>query len=432
MRRAPALTPASRQRAGFESRTAGRRTTLDTALLVVLLAMIVWRLVIPAIRASDFDIVSDETAGGWSRDYAANLTFAKAFWRDEVGYDADSILRMTRERVGRPVEHALPFPYLPTMLWLLAPLCLLPAGWSYVVWTLLGIAAAWWVARSRPTPWLVAALFTPVAFWCLRDGQTALLTTAGLWFLVERDLDDRAGPTSDWPDALVLWALLARPPIGLTAALVLCLRGRARSVGAAAALTIATTAALLPRLGTGWLSTYVHLLTHYDLETANPIYLFSLVPELMGNFRALLHVTLGVGDAAAARASTVAWVASIVALAAASLRGALRARALWTLALLAYLLFCPHVTGTEDMHLMLVLALFVPRTSEVPPAVRSTLVAAVFTALSVTPMLGREDAIHIPVAVASKVLVAALVAVDWRRRDRAAGARMLQGCTSTT
>jgi len=84
----------------------------------------------------------------------------------------------------------LPFGYSPTMLWILAPLCVLPTVWGFALWTLAGGIAAWWMARPRWSLGAAAAVLSPVAVGCFALGQTALITTAGLLMLMSRDLDD--------------------------------------------------------------------------------------------------------------------------------------------------------------------------------------------------------------------------------------------------
>ena len=131
---------------------------LHRCIILVVLLLVIWRLLLPALGEENFGIASGAARGGWSSDFAAHLSFAKAFWVGTAGYDVASHLRITSERVGRPLQHALPFGYSPTMLWTRGPLCALPARWAYGVWSLACVLATGWMivfarrAPSRPGP----------------------------------------------------------------------------------------------------------------------------------------------------------------------------------------------------------------------------------------------------------------------------------------
>lgn len=384
-------------------------TRVHSALILALLVLLSVRLLLPALRDDNFGITSDANGGGWTSDFAAILTFADAFWRGEAGYDVESYLRVTRARTGRWVEHALPFPYSPTMLWILGPFCLVPAAWSYVLWSLLGVGVVWWMTRPPQSIWLTAAFFTPTAFACFKLGQTAMLTTAGLLLLMCADFEDGRRTHSAWFDAIVLWALTAKPPVALTAGAVLVIDRRWRAVALAVGLTLVSTTLLTPLLGLQWISGYLNLMTHYDLDTADPVYVWSLVPQTMGNLRALLHVTLGVRDSMASLWSGGLWLIALSAVVAGGLRHRLRAEACWGLAVLAYLLFCPHVTAMEELHLVLVLMLFVHPERPAAYAVRWTAIGMTLLPLYLAAGLGYRGSIRLPTVFADKVLLAGLI-----------------------
>jgi hypothetical protein len=390
-------------------------------IILLLLVLVTFRLVRPALEDPEFGILVDtQKGGGWTSDFAAHLTFAKAFWSGKAGYDVQSHLRITSERFRRPVEHALPFGYSPTMLWMLGPLCPLPPAWAYTVWTLAAIAAIWWMTLPERSVWMAAAFFSPVAFTCFGLGQTAFLTAAGMLFLMIRTLNVQTQPsgrwtTSRWAEAIVLWGLTAKPPAALTAGAVMLGNRRWRPLALAVGLSLLSTVLLTPRLGLHWIAQYVHLLTHYDLETADPAFTWSLAPKTMGNLRALLHVTFGFGDAAASRWSNGLWWLALAGITAASLRRRLPAQASWGLAVLAYLLLCAHVTSTEELHLVLLIALVAQASQKVPNGVRWATVALVMAVLYLPPGIGYQGPLRIPAVFTSKVLLALLVWTQWRR-----------------
>jgi len=382
---------------------------------LALLVIVVWRLLLPALRAEHFGIAFDAEGGFRIQDFAGNLAFAKAFWAGKASYDVDSHLRLTSEWAGQPVRKALPFLSSPTMLWILAPLCPLPTAWAYAAWTLLGVAAVEWMIRPPRPIWLAAALFSPAAFACFALGQTTVLTVAGMLFLMRDAVTDgvrrrRTGAISDCLDALVLWAMTAKPPVALTAGVALLGSRRWRAVAIALCMSAISTALLAPRLGIGGLSAYVHSMPHADVQTADPAFAWSLAPETMGNLRALLYVPLGIGDAAASRWSGAVWIVAMITIIVSGIRHAAQQPALWGFAVLAYLLFCPHVSATGDLHLALLLVLL-----EHPPAVRWSAVGLTLAALTLLPQVGLYDgALRLPVVLASKALLAGLVWTQWR------------------
>ena len=142
-------------------------------------------LLIPALRQEHFGIAA-APEGLMIQDFAGHLRFTKAFWKGQADYDVESHLRVASAWLGQPVQRALPFGYSPTMLFVLAPLCLVPTVWAYVIWTLLGIAAASWMITW--SIWIGAAVVSPAALAALALGQTAVFTAAALLLLVSRDV----------------------------------------------------------------------------------------------------------------------------------------------------------------------------------------------------------------------------------------------------
>jgi hypothetical protein len=410
---------------GAVTRDVRSHARLHTAAVLLLLAIVGVRLLLPAVADRNFGLLVSPDRGGWTSDFAAHLTFATAVWRGEAGYDVRSHLRVTSTRAGRTVAHALPFGYSPAMLWILGPFCLLPAAWAYVVWSLLGIVAIWWMVRPAWALWLAAAFFSPASLSCFKLGQTACLTVLGLFVLMSHDLDAHPsqpptrGTRALWLDAVILWALTAKPPLALTGGAALLAARRWRSVGLAVGLSLISSAALTPLLGITWLKEYAHLLTHYDLNSADPAYVWSLVPETMGNLRAVLHVVCGLRDSTASGLSSGAWVLALAGIGIAAARRQLAIKATWGLAVLAYLLFCPHVTSTDELHLVLLLVLLTYPDPAVTRPIRWMGIVLILGVLYLTPGLGCPTIVRVPLAFAGKLPLAALLWACWQRRASA-------------
>ena len=101
-------------------------------------------------------------------------------------------------------------------------------------------------------------------------GQTAMLTLAGLVFLAR--LCEIQGAWSRprlLAGALVLWALTAKPPIALLAAVALLAVGHRLVVLLAVLFTVVSTLAITPWLGPGWVHDYLFMLRHYNAEQAD-------------------------------------------------------------------------------------------------------------------------------------------------------------------
>ena len=255
---------------------------------------------------------------------------------------------------------------------------------------------------------------------CFALGQTALITTAGLLMLMSRDLDDpgRTAPdrraASVWRDAIVLWALTAKPPLALTGATALLAGRRFRPLVLALGLTVLSTVVLTPALGIGWMREYAHLATHYGRETADPAFAWSFVPETMSNLRALLHVALGTSDSVASHWSSGLWLLVLAGIVATGLGGVLPVQASWGFAALAYLLLCPHVSWTEEVLLVLILALVARATPPAAPPVRWAALGLILVSLYLLPGVGGHlAAFRLPAVFATQALLVGLVWTQW-------------------
>jgi len=138
-----------------------------------------------------------------------------------------------------------------------------------------------------------------------------------------------------------------------------------------------------------------------------------LRPETMGNVRALLHVTFGVGDAAASRWSSALWLVASASIVAGAMRRAAVSEVRWSLAVLAYLLFCPHVTVTEELQLAVILV-EIGALSRAGLPLRGTIVGTVLVLLFLLPIIPLGSA-RLPVAIIGKLSLAALLIASARR-----------------
>jgi hypothetical protein len=380
-----------------------------------LVVIVVWQMFAQARSGAHFGVTIDRGEVK-IHDFASHLTFAKTFWRGEGGYGVADHLRVTERLAGRPLPYALPFGYSPTMLWVLGPLCALPTAWGFLVWSLLGFAGVWWASRRTPSVTVAMVFISPVALTCWGLGQTAVLSAVALLGLMHWDAASagaRVGRRDFMLIAAVVWMLTAKPPLAIAAATALLAGRRLAIVAAALGLAVVSTALLLPLLGKTGLLEYVRLLGHYDLDTAAPAFAWSLRPDSMANLRALLHVTFGVGDAIASRWSAVLWLLASASIVVAAARRDIAIELRWGLAVLAYLLFCPHVSATEELHLVVIVAA-VGAAAGVPVLFRATGAALALGIVFLFPMLPLGGA-RAAAAFMAQALLAALLLVSVRR-----------------
>jgi hypothetical protein len=394
--------------------------------MLVLVLLTVRIILLPALGESNFGLIIDRGGNMRIQDFAGNLTFAKAFWAGEAGYDVQSHLDATGRWRGGPVSRAMPFNYSPTMLLVLGPFCLLSNAWSFALWSFLSLALIWGMTRPPWAMWLTAGVFAPAGFACLAVGQTTFLTAAAMLFLMERDVASGSceqgteNGRRQWSEAVVLWLLTAKPPVALTAGFGLIATRRWRPVVLASGLTLLSAALLTPRLGSHWVLDYVRLMAQSNVQTGDPAFVWSLAPETMSNLRGLLYTATAIGDAAASRYATAVWMLAITAILALAIRRRIPVQAAWALLVLAYLLFCPHVSSTGDLHLLLVLALLLHPSQSVPPALRWSGIGLALATLYLIPTVGVYGGpARAVLAVGGKVALCGLVLALWLRRSLA-------------
>jgi hypothetical protein len=332
---------------------------------------------LPTVRlGSTFGITLTPTEPGSSSmdltiiDFASHFNFAKKTWQGQTTvnsgssvYSLENHLKVTRDWAGIKLNHALPFGYSPTMLWVLAPLLLFSPITAYCLFYIVGLLSVWWQThpfRCRRGVGLLA-FFSLLSQACFGLGQTALITGAGLLFIAEKTREKYRD--DGWRIhifvGIALWALTAKPPLALTAVAALLGLRKWRPLFVTGMLSIFFTLAITPLLGTNWINDYIHMIGSYDKINANVAFAWSIVPNQMANLRGVLSFDFGVADNVASRVSTIMWFIALLCIAAIHNRPRLSEGAIWSLSILSYLIFCPHVSSTEELQLVLILPLCV-------------------------------------------------------------------------
>lgn len=340
---------------------------------LALVALVAMMCVAPAWKAGPTFGVWRDAHRLYIVDFCAHLVFARGVWTGHAShagasdaaahasaYAPASHLAMSRAWAREPLSVALPFGYSPVMLYVLGPLTALPNHMAFAIWMALSLLAVYWLTHPSRTAFGAGLILflTPLGLSCFRLGQTACVGAAALLFLAGTTLvppdttDTRRRflglDARGWGAAVVLAALAAKPPLALAAGAALLALGRVRVVACAVALAALCALIATPWLGTSWPRDYLELALHYDRVNADPAFAWSLAPARMSTLRALLALDFGVADDVASRASSLAWLASLVALVVVGRRTAhTETPRVWAVAILGYLALCPHVTATE-------------------------------------------------------------------------------------
>jgi hypothetical protein len=310
---------------------------------------------VEVLRIRDFSFLFNFAQRAWLRDTTVNSGSSI--------YSVENHLKVTSDWAGTEVPGSLQFGYSPTMLWVLAPVVPFSSVTAYLIFNVAGLFAVFWMTRPGRCRWGIGLLpfFSGAARYCFVLGQTALATGAGLLFVAEKTgvrAKNQGWRTHFWGGA-VLWALTAKPPIALSAAAVLIGLRQWRILLTAGVLTVLSTLILWPLLGPHWLTDYMHLLGTYNTTDAGPAFVMAVIPSIMTSLRAILSVDIGLRDDIASLISLIVWLSVLGYITLAGLRSRLPAAALWSMSILSYLLFCPHVSPTDEIQVVVILALCV-------------------------------------------------------------------------
>jgi len=302
-------------------------------------------------------------------DFPFWFTFVKKTWLGQTTvnsgssvYSLENHLKVTSDWAGMKLNYAPPLGYSPTMVWVLAPLVVFSPITAYYIFNVVGLLSIWWQThpfRCRRGVGLLS-FFSILSLACFQQGQTALITGAGLLFIAEKtrikNHDDGWRPHIFV--GIALWALTAKPSLALTAIVVLMGLRRWRPLLVAGVLTILSTLAITSLLGVNWVNDYVHIITSFDKINAD-VGFFGFAPNHMANLRGILSIDFGVPDDIASRISSIMWFVALLCIVAMGNRTRYSEGAIWSISILSYLLFCPHVTSTEELQLVLILPLCV-------------------------------------------------------------------------
>ncbi|MEM1060264.1 MAG: glycosyltransferase family 87 protein [Verrucomicrobiota bacterium] len=310
-------------------------------------------------------------------DFPTHLNFTRHFWAGEPPrpYTMEAQQAMVRAWVPN-AGHGMPFAYSPVAVLLAAPMTLLPTGLAYLLWGLANAAAATLVwrcylaPRVRDLPGLILALAGTLSlsfFSTLIIGQTSILTTvaiAGIWALLWDFARQEWRPLELRGSLLaggLLFLVASKPSVAIAAGFLLLGARAWRALGVAAALCLATSLAMSPVLGgfPQWIGDYVALLGGYNQEQIGDFMRPGIPPQILTSLLGFLDQAGPGSPARNAAVCQVLWLGGSLLLCGLVLTRRLPPGAYFRLTLVWFLIFCPHVSATEDW--LLVLAVVEPR-----------------------------------------------------------------------
>lgn len=296
------------------------------------------------------------------QDFAFLLSYARGQFpdRDSSPYAVETHRRFMGKWLGEPQDWSMCFGWSPTVVAVMAPLFALPTP---AAWALFCLASAiLFLVAARPfatssrgaTVVLRLAAASPCAIFIIGNGQTSPLTTAALLAGVRLLDGERRSAWRDIALGIGLGLLTFKPPVAILAGAALLASGRWRPMLPAGAVVAAVVAATTLWFGPQWIGDYVRLLGSYDTDSCDPIFRAGFVPWIMSNLRSVLLMA-GAPDGVASFVSSACFLGCCGALALAPLvlRRPIAPRVALGSAAMAYCLFAPHLSPSEDIAILI-------------------------------------------------------------------------------
>lgn len=296
------------------------------------------------------------------QDFAFLLNYSRGQFpdRDASPYAVDTHKRFMARWLGEKQDWSMCFGWSPAAVPLLVPLFALPTPAAWAIFCAISAALFLLAARSlspasRHGPIILRlAAASPCAIFIIGNGQTSLLTTAALLAGLKTSEDARRTWWADAALGIGLGMLAFKPPIAILAGTALLASGRWRPALLGSAIAAAVAVATTLWFGPAWIGDYLRLLGSYDTDSCDPIFRAGFVPWIMSNSRSVL-LTAGLPDGAASSISSTCFLiscAAIIIVPMASRRPMAPRMALGA-AIMAYCLFAPHLSPSEDLAILI-------------------------------------------------------------------------------
>lgn len=304
-------------------------------------------------------------------DFPTHLNYARHFWEGEPPqpYTMEAQREMVLNWVPT-AQSGMPFAYSPVAVLLSYPFTLLPTAKAFLLWSGLSVLVATLLWRLYLTPRiqggsdLVLALVSVLSlsfFSTLIIGQTSILTAAavaGTWAVLW-DFSEQRWRKLDWGShlllALLLFLVASKPSIAIAVGAMLLAARAWLALAMGALLCLATGLALSPVLGgfPEWISDYRALLDGYHQDAVGDFMRPGLPPHILTSLLGFLDQRTDWGSGFNSSVCKYLWLGGTAALIAFVFFQKLSGSAFFRLNLLWFLIFCPHVSATEDWILAL-------------------------------------------------------------------------------
>lgn len=376
-----------------------------------------------------FGVTYDAPGGVYLlNDFATHFHFCRAIWnrvhpRPYTPEGQEAMFRSWSEAI----RAGMPFAYSPSLVALARPFVGWPPAAAFACFSLLQavlLAAFVWkyVPPRLGDRWQLAQAVAALGslsllstFWI---GQTSIVSTvllAAAWALLT--VAERRSLLQEGLLGILLWMLSSKPSIGILLGFWLLAFRAWRALGMGALLCGLSCLWTAPLLGGWplWISDYLHLLGNYHQDGIGAFMAPGLPPRILTNLFGFLVQSTPLSDAAAAGLCRDLWLAGLAALTGLAALRRIRPPHFLQLSLVWFLVFCPHVSATEDWALVLaVLADGRPQR----PARGLWILLLVLAAVNLRQGIGSE---HLALALGAKIALLATWAADaiqLQRRQR--------------
>lgn len=304
-------------------------------------------------------------------DFPTHLNYARHFWAGEPShpYTMEAQQEMVLNWVPT-AQSGMPFAYSPVAVLLSYPLTLVPTALAFLFWSSLSVIAALLIWRVYLTPRLqgmpdlflaLVAVLSLSFFSTLIIGQTSIVTAAavaGTWALLW-NFSTQRWRQFGWGGHLLLGFLLflvaSKPSIAIAVGAMLLAAQAWRAIAIGAVLCLLTSLALSPVLGgfPQWISDYRALLDGYHQDGIGDFMRPGLPPHILTSLLGFLDQWTMWSSGFNSALCKYLWLGGTFGLIGLAWSQKLSGCTFFRLNLLWFLIFCPHVSATEDWILAL-------------------------------------------------------------------------------
>lgn len=306
------------------------------------------------------------------QDFVCHFHLIKAVWHGEAArpYNEAGQKAIFEHWTGKSMPTGLAFGYAPPLFILYAPLTFFSARTAFSVLVFLEIFLFLGVLMRIVVPaaqgdarhlfFLLLVVMSYDFFNTIYFGSTALWTTAlgAILFSLATTADfEKWGTLSKRKSIItgvILFALLAKPNVGLVWLFFLAGAGAWNSIGIGLGLAGIASLVLTPLLGGfGWIRDYLQLTSHYYQSGVGEFFRQSLMPQANSNFLGTMVQLTSWPDSVISRVSSAIWLLIMMSSLILAWKKRITPAEYVAILIGGFLLFSPNLVHTEDVALLL-------------------------------------------------------------------------------